>query len=449
MSDTCKVQVRRVAGFVECGLPMRDGETCEGGHAIGSAPVSDYGGRRIVPPAEKLPPVERLHQGPPEYKLFSVDDHIIEPPDVWSKRVPAKYREAAPHVEEADGREYWVYEGTRALTMGLNAVAGKPRDEWTMDPVRYSDMIPGAYDPVARAEDMAADGVMSSVLFPSLPRFGGALFPSFADLELADHCVKAWNDFLFEEWCAARPEMFVPMPIVQLWDPARAADEIRRNAARGARAVNLPEETSLLGLPSYYSDSWDPVWDAVTECDLPVCMHIGSSGLSLFQPPDAPFTVTMALGCVGAICHSVSLMMSPVPRKYPTIKFVISEGGIGWVPPMLERADRQYPRHRYWAGGDDILPSEVCIRNFYWCMIEEPWGLSVRHELGLDHVMWECDYPHSDTPWPNSQLAAKQMFESIPRREADMITHRNAEKLFKWDCPDPEGYRRSPLPAIV
>ncbi len=133
--------------------------------------------------------------------------------------------------------------------MGLNAVAGKPREQWGMEPVRFTDMIPGCYDPKARARDMAADGVMSTVLFPSLPRFGGALFVDFKDKELADVCVRAWNDFMLEEWCPTEPEMFVPMPIVQLWDPKLAAAEIRRNAERGARAVNLPEETSLLGLP--------------------------------------------------------------------------------------------------------------------------------------------------------------------------------------------------------
>ena len=150
----------------------------------------------------------------------------------------------------------------------------------------------------------------------------------------------------------------------------------------------------------------------------------------------------MALGCVGAMQHVVALTMSPAPRKFPNLKFVISEGGIGWVPAMLERADRQYPRHKYWAGGlDDMLPSEIAHRNIWWCLIEEPWGISMRHDIGIEHVMWECDYPHTDTPWPNSQVAAKIMFDGIPREEADMITHGNAEKLFKWRCPDPAGYR--------
>ena len=120
------------------------------------------------------------------FTIFSVDDHIVEPPDVWSSRVPAKYREAAPHVIEEDGREYWVYEDQRILTMGLNAVAGKPRDQWDMEPARFTDMIPGCYDPKERARDLLSQGVLASVAFPTLPRFGGMLFNSFADKELAE-----------------------------------------------------------------------------------------------------------------------------------------------------------------------------------------------------------------------------------------------------------------------
>src|SRR6266540_3213397 len=139
------------------------------------------------------------------FKLFSVDDHIIEPADVWSKRVPAKYREAAPHVIEEDGREYWVYEDQRILTMGLNAVAGKPREQWDMEPARFTDMIPGCYDPKERAQDLLSQGVLASVAFPTLPRFGGMLFNSFTDRALASACVEAWNDFILDEWCPAGP----------------------------------------------------------------------------------------------------------------------------------------------------------------------------------------------------------------------------------------------------
>ena len=439
MERRCRALVLRLALFEECQAPLRADGSCELGHTAAEQAVPV----EAAPVRATTNAVERKWTGPPRYHYFSVDDHIIEPADTWSSRVPAKFRGGAPHVVEEDGREFWEYDGRRGLTMGLNAVAGKPRDQWTMDPVRFSDMIPGCYDPVARAADMRADGVVASVCFPTLPRFGGALFNEFSDKALADACVQAYNDFIFEEWCAAAPELFVPMVITQLWDPQAAAAEIRRNADRGARAVAMPEETSLLGLPGYYDDSWDPVWEAVTETDVAVCMHIGSSGWGAYVPPGAPFALNVALGCLGAFAHSVALLMSPVPRKFPSIKFVLSEGGVGWVPSALERADRHWIRGLDMMGQSDvgILPSEIAAQNFWWCLIEEPFALRSRHEIGVTRLLWECDYPHTDSTWPNSQAEPADLLDTIPADEAELITRANAEGLFRWKChiPDPVG----------
>src|SRR5689334_1685706 len=166
-------------------------------------------------------------------RLFSADDHIIEPAHVWTDRVPARYRGAAPHVVEEDGREYWVYEDVKALTMGLNAVVGKRRDQYNPDPIRFTDMRPGCYDPKERVKDMLHDGILASVLFPTLPRFAGTLFLDFKDKALADVCVGAYNDFVIDEWCPAGPPgMFVPTIISHLWDPVLGAAEIRRCAER-------------------------------------------------------------------------------------------------------------------------------------------------------------------------------------------------------------------------
>jgi predicted TIM-barrel fold metal-dependent hydrolase len=371
-------------------------------------------------------------------KLFSVDDHIVEPADLWTTRVPARYRDEAPHVVEADGNEYWIVEGERQPTVGLAATAGKPVEQWDNDPLRFSEMIPGCYQPRPRAADLLREGIVASISFPTLPRFGGALFPAFADKGLADACVRAWNDFMFEEWCAAAPRMFVPMAIVQLWDPPAAVAEIQRNLDRGLRAVTMPEETSLLGLPSYYQDYWDPIWATCQDADIPVCMHIGSSGWKPYRPPEATEGLRIALGFVPTITHAVGMMYSPVPRKFPSIKIVYSEGGINWVPSALERADRMYARHRYWSGEDDVLPSEVCRRNMWFCLIEEPYGLRIRHEIGLDRILWECDYPHSSCIWPNTQQTVAELFAQVPDDEARQIGYRTAEELFGWRCAEPE-----------
>lgn len=376
------------------------------------------------------------------FKLFSADDHIIEPPGVWRDRVPVRYRDAAPRVVESDGREFWVYDGRRSETMGLNAVVGKRRDQYNPDPIRYSDMRPGCYDPAERAKDMLADGIHASVLFPTLPRFAGTLFPTFSDLELADHCVRAYNDFVLEEWCPGGPPgLFVPTIISQLWDPVAAGAEIRRCAELGARALSFPENTVPLGMPSYWTDHWDPVWQACQDHDVVLCLHIGTSGTTPHPSPEAPEMLTFSLLQVGSIMSSINLMMSPVCRRYPGLKFVFSEGGIGWLPNALERADRMWRRHQVYSGLDDILPSDVFRQNMYLCMIEEPVCLKYRHDIGVEKIMWECDYPHTDTTWPDSQATVADILKAadVPDGEATLITHGNAERVFGWKCAEAQA----------
>lgn len=369
--------------------------------------------------------------------LISVDDHVIEHARVWTDRLPARHREQGPRVEEADGREYWVFEGERIATMGLNAVAGKENKEFSMDPVRFDDMIPGCYDPVQRARDLLADGIRGSLCFPTFPRFAGVRFLTAKDRELADACVRAYNDFMLDEWCASVPGMYIPMVIGQLWDPAAFATEVRRCAARGARAVSFPESTHAIGLPSFHDRHWDPVWEAVTETDVAVCIHIGTSGQTRSPSPDSSYATEIALSPVNAQITLTDLLFSAIPHRFPTIKIAMSEGGIGWVPFALERADRTWEKHRYWAELGDPNPSEVFRRNFWVCFIDERLGVEARHHIGVDRILWECDYPHADTPWPDSQRDVSAALKGLPDDDVAAMTHRNAEALFRWtERPD-------------
>lgn len=370
------------------------------------------------------------------YELISVDDHIIEPPNVWVDRLPAKHREAGPRVVEEADREWWYYEDKRCDTMGLNAVAGKPPETWAVDPVRYSDMIRSCYDPKVRADDMRLDGVVGSVCFPTLPRFAGTLFLEFKDKELADLCVKAYNDWMFEEWCAAAPSLYIPMIITQLWDPRLAAQEIRRCAAKGARCVTLPESPDPLRLPSFFTDHWDPVWDALSETGLVVNLHIGTSGKLVSPSRDAPFHVLIMLAQAGAASAMVGLLESPVLRKFPTLQIVLSEGGLGWIPAQLERCDRMWERHRHWARLDDLKPSDLFRRNMYGAFVDDSVGLALRDRVGVDRILWESDFPHVETAWPQSQDLIKTLTQGMPDDEIEMITNGNARRLYNWPKND-------------
>ncbi len=376
-----------------------------------------------------------------DFDLISVDDHIIEPAHVWTDRLPARFQEAGPHVVTTDdGTEMWEYEGERLATMGLNAVAGKPHKDFAMDPTSYDDMIEGCYDPVARARDLLRDGVRGSVCFPTFPRFAGQRFLTARDKTLADLCVKAYNDWMLEEWCAAVPGLYIPMMIGQLWDPQLMAAEIERCAARGVRAVSFPESTAPFDQPSFHTDHWDPVWQAAVDNDVAICIHIGTSGRTHMPSEDASFSVAVALGPVNAQITFMDLLLCGILQRFPGLKVALSEGGIGWVPFALERVDRTWERHRYWAELDDTPPSEIFRRNIWVCFIDEMAGIEMRHHIGVDRIMWECDYPHADTPWPNSQGEVRKSLSGLPEDEVAAMTHGNAEKLFRWDArPDVEA----------
>jgi predicted TIM-barrel fold metal-dependent hydrolase len=373
------------------------------------------------------------------YKIFSTDDHIVEPANLWTNRVPSKFRERAPHVVEENGRQLWLYEDTRNMMLGLNAVAGLPREQWSVEPSRFSDMIPGCFDPKARVQDLLSQGVLASVAFPTLPRFGGLLFASFKDKELADACVRAWNDYVLDEWCPSGPEgLYVPLIICQVWDPPAAAKEIERCAAKGARTLSLPENPAPEGYTSFHDPSyWDPIWRACQETDMPVSLHIGSSGYVPVADAAAPLTSTIAVAEVATMLSMVNILLSDICLKFPGLKIVFAEGGIGWVSALLHRIDRQVDRHYGWYGKMELKPSEIFRRNMWICMVEEPVGLRTTYPIiGPEKILAETDYPHADTTFPKTQQSFDEVFEGIPADVVAAVSYGNAERLFNWTMAD-------------
>ncbi|MEU7814033.1 amidohydrolase family protein [Pseudonocardia sp. NPDC049154] len=369
------------------------------------------------------------------YTFFSVDDHIIEPANVWVNRVPEKYKDVVPHVVEVDGRQLWEWEGHRELTMGLNAVAGKPREEWGMEPARFEDMIPGCYQPEERRRDLLSNGIFASIAFPTLLGFGGRKVADFQDKDAALLTVQAWNDYMLDEWCAAAPEMFVPMHILPVWDVDLCVAEHERMMNKGSKAICFIEDPQLAGLPSYHEEYWHPLMASAQATDAPICMHIGSGGSNNSLSGITNPITEIAAVFTRAARASINMMMSDIPRKFPDIKLVWSEGGIGWIPAALERADDQYKKHSYWShkASSPVLPSEIAQKNMWFCMIEEPKGLQwALQEFHAENILFESDYPHADTPFPRTQASAKVVFEGVAQETVDLIAHKNAEKLFNF-----------------
>jgi predicted TIM-barrel fold metal-dependent hydrolase len=368
-----------------------------------------------------------------DFVLVSVDDHLVEPPDMFRNHIPAKWRGQEPKViQRADGTDAWVFEGQEATNVGLNAVAGRPPDEYGAEPTKFSEIREGCYDVHERIRDMNANGVAASMNFPSYPQFCGQYFARAADKELGLAALRAYNDWHLDEWAGSYPGRFIPLSLPPIWDPNLMAQEVRRTAAKGCRAVTFSENPTKLQYPSLHDPHWDPFWQACSDTGTIVCLHIGSSSSVVITSIDAPIDTMITLQPMSIVQAAADLVWSPVLRKFPDLKFALSEGGIGWIPYFLERIDRVYTMHRAWTKQNlhGKLPSEVFLERIVTCFITDAFGVANRDRLNLDMITWECDYPHSDSTWPLAPESVALELEGVPDADVDRITHQNALRLF-------------------
>jgi predicted TIM-barrel fold metal-dependent hydrolase len=397
-------------------------------------------------------------------QIISVDDHLIEHPRVFTDRLAARFQEKGPRiVEDEQGRHLWHFEDKIFPYIGLNAVAGKRPEEYGMEPLRFDDMIPGCYDPVQRVRDMNVDGVQAAACFPSFPGFGGRVFFDAADKDLGLASLQAWNDYSIDEWCATDPARFVPLAILPLWDIDLAVAELQRVAAKGARLVSFPDNPAPLGLPSFGSDYWSPLWDVFEDTGVVVSLHFGSGsfvpgfhasakalrpnytggqfqsvsgrlgGNAEAKDGDAPTITTFVVYATNLMWSAVELIFSGQLQKHPNLKFMLAEGGIGWFPYIMERMDSMWERHRYYQPIDfDTRPTDLFKKHFWGCFINDDFGIRIRNEIGIDRICVEIDYPHVDCNWPNSRKVLAESLRDVPDEDVHKIVELNARQVLRF-----------------
>ena len=396
--------------------------------------------------------------------ITSVDDHIIEPPNVWTDRLPAKYKDEAPHVIVDDtGTEVWAYEHIRIMTGGLGASAGRRPEDITAVGFPYTEMRPGCYDPKARLLDMNDAGILASLNFPSFPRFCGQTFAEAKDKELALLCVQAYNDWMIDEWCGTDPGRLIPLAIIPLWDPALAVTEMERVYAKGCRSICFSENFQPLGLPTIHTGHWDPVLQTANDLGMVLSIHIGSSSTFHRISDDSPFMANFSLGMIRPAGCLMDWIFSGLFQKFPNIKIALSEGSIGWIPWVLERAQQVWTTQRHWVAKGQALGNVGPVQDydthidtekidvyrdyrehFYGCFIDDATGLGMLDVVGEDNVMIETDYPHSDTTWPYSLKLAHERLDAAGLSPAVQykILRGNAEKLYQFEASEPPKVTR-------
>ncbi|HZN12655.1 MAG TPA: amidohydrolase family protein [Acidimicrobiales bacterium] len=372
-----------------------------------------------------------------KYTVISVDDHLVEPPDMFEGRLPSKLQPLAPKVVlNKRGHEVWEFDGQTFTQVGMNAVAGRRMETMKMEPSRFADMRPGCYDIHERIKDMDINGMWASLNFPSMiTGFCGRVFSMASDPDLGHATTTAWNDWLFEEWYSPYPERIIPLGITFLTDPDKAAAEIYRNAERGFRSVTLPERPHAIGLPSIFLPYWEPIIAACAETDTVVSLHVGSSGMGEY--PEGCPGVQLGATLFGqlSLTACAEWLWSGWPVKYPNLKIAMSEGGIGWVAMLIDRLENIIDRSQYGLGWE-MRPADVLRRNFWWCTLDDPSTIDTRDVIGVENVMVECDYPHGDGTWPDTQALIADVWGHIPDDELRMMCCENAAKLYRHPLPD-------------
>jgi len=383
-------------------------------------------------------------------KMISVDDHVVEPPDLWSARLPAKYRDRGPRVNRKKGVlnglarggflvadeapddpkavwvDEWVYEDRRMIIPSGQMQVHHLRDLHYLSMVTYDDMPPGVWQQAARLADMDANHCEASLMFPTVPRFCGQTFLESQDREVALACVRVWNDWMIDEWCGgAGRGRLIPMEIIPLWDVDLAAAEVRRCATKGSFAVSFSECPPHLGLPSIFGDYWHPLWEACEETGTVVNMHIGSS--SKFGEPrgtDVPPFVGKSMSFQNSLLCFGDWLASGKLETFKTLKIVLSEGQVGWMPFVAGRFDNEWELKDLWER--DLhqrvpnLPSTYIRGRVYGCIFDDLAGLRVRDQIGMSQIMWENDYPHGDTSFPNSRQMAEKLIDAAGLDESEV-----------------------------
>ena len=390
-------------------------------------------------------------------RIISVDDHVVEPPHLFERWLPKPFRDdpRAPRIKRVgiasmthiSGQTYdivydesqpksdaWYYEDLVQPHKRHVAAVGFARDDMTLSPITYDEMRPGCYEPQARLADMDLDHVEASLCFPTFPRFCGQTFAEASDKDLALACVRAYNDWMVEEWCGDSGGRLIPLCIVPLWDAQLAAEEVRRNAARGVTAVAFSEITAKLGLPSLHSGYWEPFFDACDETDTLVCMHIGSSSQMPATSADAPTAVGATLSFGNAMSSLSDFLFSGVLVRHPRLRLAYSEGQIGWMPYILERADDVWLQHRAWGGVQDLVPeppSTYFHRQVFGCFFRDRHGLESLHRIGVDNVTFETDYPHTDSTWPDSRKIFEEQVAGLDDETVWKLARGNAIRILR------------------
>jgi predicted TIM-barrel fold metal-dependent hydrolase len=366
-----------------------------------------------------------------EYRVIDADTHVYYPKDMWERWLPAQFRERAPRVvEHAQGGDAWLMDPAKPPEpLGLTVSLGKGYEGMKWFGYRYEDIRPGCYDPRARLADMDYDGVDAQVIFSDNRTMGQVM--ASPDREFHFACVRAYNDWLADEFCAADPERLVGLAQLPNLGVEAAVEELKRSKRKGMRGVILRNWPS--GNPGL-SAADDPFWAAAQEAAMPIAIHLGfAAGASIVAaaPKGKVLAAAGTASMVGIAPILLETIFEGLFDRFPGLRMASVETGAGWLPYLLEQMDDKYWRNRHWAELDlELLPSEYWFRNWVITFVLDKYGVANRHAIGVANMMWSTDYPHNSCDWPYSRKILRETFADVPREERRLMTCDNCAGFY-------------------
>ncbi|WP_116995336.1 amidohydrolase family protein [Desertimonas flava] len=389
----------------------------------------------------------------PDFKIIDSDTHFTEPADLWTKRAPAKYKDRVPLVRpNADGLNKWYVDGLELMNAGAGSIIDKDGVKtkfWNIDMMNHitvDEAHAGSWDVSARLEVMDEQGVWAHIVYPNVAGFGAGRLLRLEDRDLAYAIVQIYNDAV-AEWQAESNDRLLPQMLVPFWDMDHTLAEIQRCHDMGLRGMAMSGEPFNGGLPDLGNRHWDPMYELCSELDFPINIHIGSGdsggsdqfrsmyGARTWASQDAHRAyVLMCVQLELTNSNFLSnLVTSDILVRYPKLKFVSVESGIGWIPYVLERTDYQL---------QEALPDDPALQRpsaqelFRQSVYATFWfeDSAPRHsiaDVGFDNVMFETDFPHPTCLYPNPVDYALERLKEHDVEDIKKVMGGNAAKLYK------------------